>query len=272
MINIRNIISRIFQNNKTFGDSAFYNINKVGLKNIAGNQINPATEDTIVLINSVLDAIYARQADGNAKNKIIDSAGTVQDWTMPEGQAASANSMPMVLSTEQEAMLAYLSDLPSIDGNTAATNDTLGTFDLSDAPTVNEKLESLRNRIGEVQASPTANTALDRLKTIANNQLPDGHAVQNKYVLPLATNVSSTLTLTSASTAYQITEPTSDFLVTYCNNSDTDMYYGFATLTTGGILLPKNGGTVALVCAANSSPFFYCASAGKVLNYTTTLI
>lgn len=97
-------------------------------------------------------------------------------------------------------------------------------------------------------------------------------AVQNKYVLPLATNVTSTLTLTNASTAYQITEPTSDFLVTYCNTSDTDMYWGFATLTSGGVLLPKNGGTLTLKCAANNSPFFYCASAGKVLAYTTTLI
>lgn len=90
--------------------------------------------------------------------------------------------------------------------------------------------------------------------------------------LPLATNVSSTLTLTDADTAYQITEPTSAFLVTYCNNSDTDMYWGFATLTTGGILLAKSGGTVSMACAANNSPFFYCASAGKVLNYTTTVL
>lgn len=97
-------------------------------------------------------------------------------------------------------------------------------------------------------------------------------AVQNNYSLPLATNVSSTLTLTNASTAYQITEPTSAFIVTYCNMSDTDMYWGFATLTSGGILLPKNGGTLTLKCAANNSPFFYCGSAGKVLNYTTSLI
>jgi hypothetical protein len=96
--------------------------------------------------------------------------------------------------------------------------------------------------------------------------------INDKYVLPLATNVSSTLTLTSASTAYQITEPTSAFLITYCNNSDADMFWGFATLTTGGILLAKSGGVVTLKCAANASPFFYCASAGKVLNYTTTVI
>jgi len=32
-------------------------------------------------------------------------------------------------------------------------------------------------RIGEVQVSPTANTVLARLKTIADNQLPDGHNV-----------------------------------------------------------------------------------------------
>lgn len=90
--------------------------------------------------------------------------------------------------------------------------------------------------------------------------------------LPLVTNVSGTLSIASASTAYQITEPTSDFLVTYCNASDTDMYWGFATLASGGILLAKNGGTVTMLCKANASPFFYCGSAGKVLNYTTTVL
>lgn len=100
---------------------------------------------------------------------------------------------------------------------------------------------------------------------------PEMPTDDNPY-LPLATNVSSTLTLTSASTAYQITEPTSNFIVTYCNASDTDMYWGFATLTTGGILLAKSGGVVTFSCAANASPFFYCASAGKVLNYTTSVL
>jgi hypothetical protein len=126
----------------------------------------------------------------------------------------------------------------------------------------------------------TAITAMQVLKQISYmEQTPASRAVTNagtfavqQTALPLATNVSGTLTLTSATTAYQITEPNVAFLVTYCNNSDTDMYWGFATLTSGGILLAKAGGTVTMMCAANNSPFFFCASAGKILNYTTTAI
>lgn len=124
-----------------------------------------------------------------------------------------------------------------------------------------------------VDQSTHDNLNLNANLQVANTDVSASNPVRTKpVVLPLSTNVSSTLTLTSATTAYQITEPTSDFLVTYCNASDTDMYWGFATLTSGGIKLASGGGTVTMLCAANSSPFFYCGSAGKVLNYTTTVI
>lgn len=151
-------------------------------------------------------------------------------------------------------------------------------------PATEEGQDAIITALGEVQASPTANTVLDRLKALKTSldsvissakvqtEVVNTPDVKNKYVLPLGTNTSSTITLTLASTAYQIVEPASDFIVTYCNLSDTDMYWGFATLTSGGILLPKNGGTLILKCAANNSPFFYCASAGKVLNYSTTIV
>ena len=165
---------------------------------------------------------------------------------------------------------------PATEATLANVDSTLSSMDL----TVND----INTALGEVQASPTANTVLDRLKALKTSldsvissakvqtEVVNTPDVKNKYVLPLGTNTSSTITLTLASTAYQITEPTSDFIVTYCNMSDTDMYWGFATLNSGGILLPKNGGTLILKCAANNSPFFYCASAGKVLNYSTTIV
>lgn len=148
-----------------------------------------------------------------------------------------------------------------------ATEDTLSLV-LTALQLIDNFISGTRGLVTE-DNSGAIKTALE----IIDNMISGNSAiVQDKYVLPLATNVSSTLTLTSANTAYQITEPASDFLVTFCNMSDTDMYWGFATLTSGGILLPKNGGTLTLKCTANASPFFYCASAGKVLNYTTTLI
>lgn len=113
----------------------------VWLKNVAGTKINPATEEK-------QDDIIDNQTSGSQKTKVVDSAGVVQEWTMPEGQEASANSMPMVLSTEQEAILSAL------------LTSTIFT-----------------GRIGEVQTSPTANTVLDRLKTI-NESINVSYAIQ----------------------------------------------------------------------------------------------
>lgn len=73
MIYIKNIINRIFRNNKTFGDNAFYNVNKVGLKNVAGTQINPATEDK-------QDTLIANQTNGSQKSQSVDSSGVNIDF------------------------------------------------------------------------------------------------------------------------------------------------------------------------------------------------
>lgn len=163
-----------------------------------------------------------------------DASGNV--YGIRTGQQTAANSLPVILPSATITTL---------------TPPTTVTVQQSTATSLKAQAEMYQGGTAVSTSNPAA---------------------VKQVVLPLATNVSSTLTLTSASTAYQITEPTSDFLVTYCNASDTDMYWGFATLTSGGILLAKSGGTVTLLCSANNSPFFYCASAGKVLNYTTTVI
>lgn len=156
-------------------------------------------------------------------------------------------------------------DVTSVVAGTGATN--LGKAEDAAHSSGDTGVMALAIRDDTLGATSGAENDYEPLHTNARGAL-----WTQEDVLPLATNVSSTFTLTSASTAYQITEPTSAFMVVYCNNSDTDMYWGFATLTTGGILLSKNGGIVSMMCAANASPFFYCASAGKVLNYTTTVI
>lgn len=86
----------------------------VRLKNVAQEAINPATEEKQDAIITALGAVSidttglatsANQTSGDQKTKVVDSAGTVQDWAKPEGQEASANSIGVVLSTEQEAIL-----------------------------------------------------------------------------------------------------------------------------------------------------------------------
>lgn len=86
---------------------------------------------------------------------------------------------------------------------------------------------------------------------------------------PLGAGANGTRTLTLANTAYAVPETASTkthVLVVY-NGSDTDMYWGFATLTSGGILLPA-GGRLTLDLGAGKGIFMYCTSAGKVVNHT----
>lgn len=83
-------------------------------------------------------------------------------------------------------------------------------------------------------------------------------------------STNGTVTLTSASTAYAIPATGIDAnhtLMVY-NGSDTDIFIGFATLTSGGILLPS-GGVLNCDLGANQVIYGYCASAGKIVNYST---
>jgi hypothetical protein len=80
------------------------------------------------------------------------------------------------------------------------------------------------------------------------------------------------LTLTNANAAYSPTAEKSTYELVMCNNSDTDMKWNFAGSNSIGILLAKSGGSIALVLAANKSVTVWCGSAGKVLDYTTSVI
>jgi hypothetical protein len=103
---------------------------------------------------------------------------------------------------------------------------------------------------------------------VTESALPTGASTEaGQY--PAGTGSNGTVTLTDASTAYSVpaTASTSNHVLTLYNGSDTDMFWGFATLTTGGILLPA-GGTLTVNLGANQNLFVYCASAGKVINYS----
>jgi hypothetical protein len=83
----------------------------------------------------------------------------------------------------------------------------------------------------------------------------------------LATWVSGSLTLTSATTAYLI--PVSEQvgrrqLILY-NGSDTNMFIGSSAVTVATGILLATGATMAIDAGANL--YAICASAGKVLNY-----
>jgi hypothetical protein len=105
----------------------------------------------------------------------------------------------------------------------------------------------------------------------------DGETVVDQFgvddAYPAGTGSVGTLTLTSASTAYTVpaTAPTGKHILVIYNGSDTDVFWGYSTLTSGGIIIPA-GRTLALKLGANQSIYLYCASAGKVVNYSVKLV
>ena len=80
----------------------------------------------------------------------------------------------------------------------------------------------------------------------------------------------TTITLTSATTAYQIpaTPIATPHLLILYNSSDTDMFIRFTTGTTNGWGL-GTGQSMTIDMGASEKLFAYCASAGKILKYST---
>lgn len=74
----------------------------------------------------------------------------------PNGQATMANSEPVVIASDQSAVPISVASLPLPSGAATSAKQDTG----------NTSLASLETKIGEVQASPTANTVLDRLKAL----------------------------------------------------------------------------------------------------------
>jgi len=90
---------------------------------------------------------------------------------------------------------------------------------------------------------------------------------------PLGTGTNATRTLTLSATAYTViaSTPITAYQLVMYNNSDTDIYWGFANSNANGILLPRDG-RVALDMGASQAIYAYCASAGKTLATTYKLL
>lgn len=127
-------------------------------------------------------------------------------------------------------------------------------------------------------AGSTANQAVKILNELWEFSNPATEEKQDDIIAELnglalypdGTGANGTVTLTSSSTAYAVpsgTPPTDRYVLVMYNGSDTDMYFGYVTLTTGGILLPA-GGIATLNLGANQVMYVYCLSAGKIINYS----
>lgn len=85
-------------------------------------------------------------------------------------------------------------------------------------------------------------------------------------IYPSGTGGSETITLTNASTSYQVpsSPPTDKYILILYNNSDEDIYWSYDNTTTNGILIPPDG-KVVMNLAGSNYVYAYCGTAGKTL-------
>lgn len=88
------------------------------------------------------------------------------------------------------------------------------------------------------------------------------------------TGADTTITLTNANTAYQVPAsiPTTDYVLVISNQSDTNITWGFQNTGTLGNLLVATTGLASMRLAGGQAIYARCASAGKVLNYSTKVV
>lgn len=214
-------------------------------------------------------ATSANQTNGTQKAIIVDSTGAEMDlFKQGDNFAAGGDHGLMVLAVDSGTPQKYHPlqvDASEADGESntktrLSTESTLHTYNGSTWDRV--RGDTTSGMWVNIKNSSLAVTGTFWQTTQPVSQLP----------LPAATNATAQLSLASAATAYQPTAPASPYLLVLSNNSDTDMKWGYATATATGILLPKSGGTVAMIMAASKAPYINCASAGKVCDYTTTVL
>lgn len=124
---------------------------------IANNQSAiPATVSGVSTAANQATQITAEQATAT-------SAASIDTKTPSLGQAAMAASSPVVIASNQSAVPVSAATLPLPSGAaTSANQSTQITAEQATATSV----ASVDTKLGEVQASPTANTVLARLKDL----------------------------------------------------------------------------------------------------------
>lgn len=128
----------------------------------SGGSLGSVSIDTTGLATSTI------QTNGTQKTKVIDSAGTVQDWAKPEGQLASANSMGVVFSTEQEAIInAIKTSVETLDN---AISGSEMQVDVVTMPTVTVNAHAVTNAgTFAVQDTSTAYTPYHLVSAASTN-------------------------------------------------------------------------------------------------------
>lgn len=140
---------------------------------------------------------------------------------------------------------------------------------------VKKALETIDNMISGNEAqvdvvsmpTTTVNGTVTANLSAVDNAVLDNITLNTDY--PVGSGDNSSVTLTSANTAYAVpaTASTKRHILILYNGSDTDMYWGYENTNANGILLPS-GGRVTLDLGASQQVYAYCASASKVITCT----
>ena len=202
------------------------------------------------------------QTNGDQLSQIVDSSGNEVTVTGNKLDVnASIDTTGLATSAKQDT---GNTSLGSIDGKITACNTgaiagavtaNAGT-NLNTSALLTETV--FTGRVGEVQATPTANTILSRLKTIADNQLPDGHNVTVDNISlavtgtfwqatqPVSGTVTANLSATDNSVLDQIELNTDPLLVVGGGTEATAQRVTIASDSTGVLSVDDNGGTLTV--------------------------
>lgn len=114
----------------------------------------------------------------------IDYLGLVDSNGDP---ISATNPFPVILKDElgnsiEVATETTLQDIKDALGSTVESTN-MGLTVNGNLDIIAYNIDTYLNTLGEVSATPTTNSIADRLKTIASNQLPNGHNVIQTNVL-----------------------------------------------------------------------------------------
>ncbi len=145
------------------GDTIY--IDGAGTGADAGNAITP--NSTILgAVNEAAPATDTASSGLNGRLQRIAQRLTSLIALLPAsiGQKAKTGSLSVTLASDQDALpITDNAGSITVDGTVSVT----GVATAANQSTGNASLASLETKIGEVQANPTSNTVLDRLKAIA---------------------------------------------------------------------------------------------------------
>jgi len=157
------------------------------------------TRKILEAVSVLVSAVYLQDGNGTAKVDVVT--------------LGALNILPIAIYDDSGVQTGLAGNALRVDPTGTTTQPVSGTITANAGTNLNTSALLAENtftgRIGEVQAAPTANTLLARLKAIADAQLPDNHnvTVDNASIAVTGTFYQGTQPVSG--TFWQTTQPIS---------------------------------------------------------------